>query len=162
MAGAIISPTSENWGTPYSFFNKLEERYGVFDLDAAAGDDWNMCPNYITKEMDALNPLTPWNGNNIFVNPPYGKWIPLFLNRALKELVLTTEFKSIVFLIPAKTDTKWYHDICLKKAKEILFVQGRLSFRLPGKKNTATFASIIVQFTNEIQTEPVFGRIRNK
>lgn len=162
MAGAIIDVVSEDWGTPIDFFGQLERMFGKFDLDAAAADNWSMCDEYITKEMDALNPQTPWNGKNVFLNPPYGHWIPKFLKRVLEEAKLG---KKIVCLLPAKTDTRWFHEIVVNNADEILFVQGRLKFRLPQKNNTATFGSIVVGFNtqpNSGKSLPLFGCMRNK
>lgn len=151
MAGGMINVVSANWGTPIELFQQLEAMFGKFDLDAAASDNWSMCPNYITKEMDALNPNTPWNGTNIFLNPPYGRMIPKFLNRVLQEIESPEQpAKSIICLLPAKTDTKWFHDIVYKFASEIIFIKGRLKFRTPSelnaRDNTAMFSSMIACF----------------
>jgi phage N-6-adenine-methyltransferase len=163
MAGAIMNVTSDKWGTPFEFFLELERLFGKFDLDAAADDGWAMCDKYITLEQDALNPETPWDGQNIYLNPPYGHWIPLFLDRVLKE---AEKGKRIVCLLPAKVDTKWFHDVALTKADEIIFVRGRLKFRLEGKNNTATFPSIVVCFNTAKdfpkQHKPCIWSMRNK
>lgn len=160
MAGAIPDVTSENWGTPFVFFQKLETRFGKFDLDAAAGLDWSMCDNFISKEMNALDPNTIWNGKNIFLNPPYGHWIPKFLARVLIEV--TSFDKQIVCLLPAKTDTKWFHEVVFAQSTELLFVKGRLNFRLPGKINSATFPSIVVKFTPTLAQNQIISSIQNR
>lgn len=171
MAGAIIDVTSTNWGTPFDFYARLEMMYGKFDLDAAADKNWTMCSNFITSEQDALK--IPWIGKNIYLNPPYGNQIPPFLEKILKELQDDYN-RQIICLLPAKTDTKWFHEKCMVWADEIIFVQGRLKFRLPDligpdgeiikKKTTvATFPSMVVQFTNQNRfNSPKIGTMRNR
>lgn len=73
----------------------------------------------------------------MFCNPPYGPGIGQFLSRA-------HEARLAVFLIPARTDTRWFHDIVIPKAREIRFLRGRLKFG--GSKNNAPFPSMVVIF----------------
>jgi hypothetical protein len=74
----------------------------------------------------------------VFINPPYRKIAP-WLERA-------HEAEVAVFLIPARTDTRWFHSIVLPHAKEIRFIKGRLKFG--GAKTGAPFPSMIVVFEN--------------
>ena len=81
-----------------------------------------------------------WHGR-VFCNPPYSK-IPEFMRRGLYHLA-EQDCRLIVFLVPARTDTAWFHDYCLK-ASEIRFVRGRLKFG--GAKYNAPFPSMVVVF----------------
>ncbi len=147
---AIMKSQSENWGTPYSLFEKCEQRYDKFDLDAAADSNWSMVSEYITKEQDALMESTQWNGQNIWINPPYDyKSISKFINRSIEESKLG---KRITLLLPAKTDQEWFHK-SIHEAYEIIFIKKRLSFRRKedGKSQSSTFASIIVHFDKSKQ-----------
>lgn len=144
MAGAIIDVTSDEWGTPVEFFKLMENLFGKFDLDAAADDNWNLCEKYLTKKQDALNPNTTWDGINIWLNPPYGKWIPKFLLRVLEEAL---KDKTIICLLPSKTDTIWFHKIVAIFASELIFIEGRLNFRRKDDGKSQGFvSSIIVKF----------------
>lgn len=96
-------------------------------------------------DTDGTAPLfVEWKGKRAFVNPPYGPGIRPFLERA-------READVAVFLIPARTDTRWMHEIVLPYAKEIRFIKGRLKFG--GSKNSAPFPSMIVVFEKEIIDE---------
>jgi len=57
--------------------------------------------------------------------------------------------KTVVFLIPARTDTKRFHEIFIPFATEIRFLKGRLKF--DDQKNSAPFPSMIVVFKGEKQ-----------
>ena len=76
----------------------------------------------------------------MFCNPPYGPEIPKWLERGL-------EAELAVFLIPARTDTRWFHDIILPNAEEIRFIKGRPRFG--NATNCAPFPSMIVVFRQE-------------
>ena len=49
--------------------------------------------------------------------------------------------KTVVMLLPARTDTKWFHKFVLNKA-EIRFIKGRLKFG--DGNNSAPFPSMVV------------------
>lgn len=161
MARAIPSPTSTNWGTPKWLFKFAEDYFKVkFDLDICAAPDWTMCDKYLTEAQDALNPDIVWDFTNGWVNPPYGNFIPKILRRVINELK-ETENKSIVLLLPAKTEVKWLHEQVNTLAEEALLLKRRVSFNVPeevfakalleGKEvsNGGTFGSILVKFTSE-------------
>ncbi len=117
-----------DWQTPDEVFNKLNSEFH-FDFDP--------CP--INPTFDGLN--TPWGQSN-FVNPPYGREIGKWIKKGYIESKLG---KIVVFLIPSRTDTKWWHEYCMK-AQEIRFIKGRLKFK--GATNSAPFPSAIVIFKN--------------
>ena len=73
------------------------------------------------------------------MNPPYGKVISLWMKKAYES---SLEGATVVCLVPARTDTKWWHTYVIPHAKEVRFIQGRLKF--VGGKNTAPFPSAVV------------------
>lgn len=105
-------------------------------LDAEFHFDFDPCPLGGIEDGTATL-FVKWQGRRVFCNPPYGPGVRPFLERAL-------EAEVAVFLIPARTDTKWFHEVVLPHAKEIRFVKGRLKFG--DAKNSAPFPSMIVIF----------------
>lgn len=100
--------------------------------------DFDPCP--LESLMDGLS--CKW-GRRCFINPPYGKQIRIWLEKALHE-IFTNNTSVTVFLLPASTDVKWFHEIVIPKASEIRFVKSRLKFG--EHKQSAPFASMIVIF----------------
>lgn len=134
-----FSSKSEDWTTP----KDIIETYGPFDLDACASFSNAICANFISKETDCLR--VPWNRvgiKKVFMNPPYGRNIGKFIERAYNQ---AKEGCTVVCLLPARTDTSWFHDFCKKGT--ITFLRGRLKFS--GHKNSAPFPSMIVVFSYE-------------
>lgn len=78
-------------------------------------------------------------GHNVFCNPPYGREIGKWVEKAYQTNKESGDL--VVMLLPARTDTKWFHDFIYKKA-EIRFVKGRLKFG--GSKSGAPFPSMVV------------------
>ena len=114
-----------DWCTPQDFFDELDGEF-VFALDAAATKKSAKCIRYFTPEDDGLK--QPWDvppGYAVFCNPPYGRQIGEWVKKAYDESVRTEG--TIVLLIPARTDTKYFHQYIYGKA-EIRFVEGRLKF----------------------------------
>lgn len=116
-----------DWRTPKAVFQTLDAEF-QFDHDP--------CPP--KHEADGLN--SEWGGRN-FVNPPYGRELPKWIKKGYEEHL---KGKTVVFLIPSRTDTRWWHDYCMKAA-EIRFIKGRLKF--DDHKNSAPFPSAIVVFS---------------
>ncbi len=132
---------SKNSNT-YKTFNVNERTPEGFykQLDAEFNFDFDPCPLNPRPDYDGLNIV--W-GKRCYINPPYGKAITAWLNKALYEIECgNTELT--VFLLPAYTDVKWFHEIVLPKASEIRFIKGRLKFG--EHNNTAPFASMVVIF----------------
>ncbi len=77
----LFTSDKDDWETPQDLFNVLHEEF-EFDLDAAANDRNAKCTRYFTKEQDALS--QQWEGS-VFCNPPYGREIPKFLDKAYTE-----------------------------------------------------------------------------
>ena len=136
----LYTSNSEEWATPQDLFDKLNDEF-KFDLDIAANDNNHKCERYYTKETDALAHKNEWQGN-IWCNPPYGRKIGEWVKACAEYSGLS------VMLIPARTDTKYFHTYIYKKPNvEIRFLQGRLHFN--NSKNAAPFPSMIVVFNNE-------------
>lgn len=120
------------------FFDELNEEF-AFTLDPCATPENAKCAKFYTIEDDGLS--KSWAGERVFLNPPYGKGAQNWIAKAYFESLYT---EVIVGLLPARTDTKWFHDYVYGKA-EVRFRKGRLKFVGPdGKTGTATFPSIIV------------------
>lgn len=124
MNRVVFSSQSINWATPVGVYKDLDDEF-FFDLDP--------CP--LGSKEDGL--AMSWSNRRVYCNPPYGRTITKWLDKA-------AEAKLAVFLLPAKTDTRWFHDYCLRCAKEIRFVRGRLRFG--DAKHNAPFPSMIVIF----------------
>lgn len=115
-----------DWRTPHSVYQILDAEFH-FDHDP--------CP--VAPTVDGLTAV--WGDRN-FVNPPYGRELMKWVRKGYAEHRCG---KLVVFLIPSRTDTSWWHDYCMK-ANEIRFIRGRLKFE--GAKYNAPFPSAIVIF----------------
>jgi phage N-6-adenine-methyltransferase len=117
-----FSQTRTDWPTPLVLFNKLNKEFN-FTLDPCADKSNAKCNKYFSKEDDGLK--QSWYKEISYVNPPYGPGMVNWLKKALSE---SNEFDTVVIcLIPARTNTRWWHDICMK-AYEIRFICGRPKF----------------------------------
>lgn len=124
MNKALLSSKKMDYCTPRAFFDRLNEEFH-FSLDAAATDRSAKCPTYFTPETNGLK--SPWalaGGGAVFCNPPYGREIGKWVRKAYEE---AKDGKTVVLLIPARTDTSYFHDYIYGKA-EIRFIRGRLRF----------------------------------
>lgn len=153
----LFSKKSNDWETPVDLFNKLNEYYN-FDIDVCCTEQNKKCAVGITKKDDGLiqswtrfyeenqhskscaiqRPLIAW------MNPPY-KDIKLWLAKAI--VMAEDEDISTVCLLPARTDTKWFHEFLYhgkddkKYIQAVRFLKGRLKF--VGAKSSAPFPSMI-------------------
>jgi len=135
----MFSSASGDWATPQAFFDRLNWRFGPFDLDPCASPHNTKCANFFTEAEDGLN--KDWTGFTAFVNPPYGKGIDKWIKKAYDS---TQDMNTrVVMLIPARTDTKYWHNYVMRAA-EIHFVRGRLKFG--DSTNSAPFPSAVVVF----------------
>jgi site-specific DNA-methyltransferase (adenine-specific) len=132
----MFSSVTDEWYTPIDFYNELNKEFN-FNLDPCATDINHKCAKYFTKEDNGL--LQSWGGYNVFCNPPYGRAITAWVEKAYKEA--KKDNTLIVMLLPARTDTKWFHNFIYNKA-EIRFIKGRLKFG--GCKSSAPFPSMVV------------------
>ena len=87
-------------------------------------------------------------GETVFMNPPYGRDIKLWVKKAYME---SLNGAKVLCLIPARTDTSYWHDYIFPNAKDINFLRGRLKFEVGGiSKDPAPFPSALILFDNEL------------
>ena len=147
MTGIIFSSKYIEWRTPQKFFDRLNEEFH-FVLDAAATYRNTKCKLYYSIYPDALT--QSWNhGGAVFCNPPYGRNIGKWVQKAYEE---SQSGVTIVMLLPARTDTQWFHNWVYGKA-EIRFIKGRIKFEdEEGKKLwNAPFPSMIVIYDSNME-----------
>lgn len=131
-----FSSNKEDWPTPPEIFEPLQKRYRL-ERDVCASPENAKLPLFWTKEDDALS--KPWDGR-LWMNPPYGRDIGKWLKKAFEA----AQYGAIVVcLIPARTDTKWWHDYVMNSA-EVVFIKGRITFE--GAESGAPFPSAVVKF----------------
>jgi hypothetical protein len=127
MNRALFTSTSQHWATPPDVYAALDAEFH-FTLDP--------CPHRTPR----LTGLTlSWRGKRVYCNPPYGRGVDRWLAKA-------REAKLAVYLLPARTDTYWWHEYAMR-ADEIRFLRGRLKFG--GSKNSAPFPSVILVFRRQ-------------
>ena len=142
LTKGVFSSTTDLWATPQDFFDKLNDEFH-FDLDPCATHDNAKCPIYFTKEDDGLS--KDWQGYRVFCNPPYGRAIAAWVRKCYEESRKPNTL--VVMLIPARTDTSYFHDYIYHKA-ELRFIRGRLKFG--GSQQGAPFPSMVVIFNSPI------------
>ena len=159
---------SDNWGTPVDVFNQLNERW-KFDIDVAADESNHLCPIWYGPGGlydDALS--APWGpkkihgletATHVYCNPPYSR-VGEFVAKASEEASVNNA--TTVMLIPARTDTRWFHEYVYDTLAQgwrphihVVFIKGRLKFILPhpaeitdviAPTNSAPFPSMLVFF----------------
>ena len=145
------SSKSDEWETPSDFY-KLWDDVFKFNIDVCATNDNHLCNVYWTKEDNSL--IQDWGENTCWMNPPYGRQISSFMEKAYNEYL---NGSTVVCLIPSRTDTKWWHKYCIHG--DVYFVKGRLKFinrtfpswRPDGncKISPAGFPSAVIVFSNK-------------
>lgn len=139
----LFSSDKDDWETPQKLFEKLNDRYH-FVIDLAATSKNAKCKNYYTVEDDALS--KDWSKVNgpKWLNPPYGRQLGLWVKKAYTSSIKCKD--PIVLLIPARTDTSYWHEYIFYKA-HIDFLRGRLKFEHNGSAgDSAPFPSAIVTY----------------
>ena len=138
MNDVMFSSKTDLWETPQELFDEMNREFG-FQTDVCALPENAKCEVFYTPEQDGL--AQEWTGV-CWCNPPYGRKIGKWVKKAAESDA------TVVMLLPARTDTKWFHDYILPTA-EIRFIKGRLKFG--GSKNAAPFPSMICIFRNEVK-----------
>lgn len=131
------SSKTDLWATPQAFFDKCNAEFR-FTMDACASEDNAKCDDYFTIADDGLT--QDWGRATVWVNPPYargvtGRWVQKGFEASLAGAL-------VVMLVPARTDTRWWHDWAMRA--EVRFVKGRLRFG--GAKTPAPFPSAVLVF----------------
>ena len=147
----LMSSASDEWYTTPDIIDAAIACMGRIDLDPCSNS--HESPNvpasrHYTKEDDGLS--LPWFGN-VYVNPPYGTAIPLWVDKIISEYQ-SGNIERCVLLLPARTDTQWF-----RKMAEYpkCFMFGRIKFN--GHENSAPFPSMLVGIGFE-QCVDVFDR----
>lgn len=141
MTAYMPPSATDDWATPQGLFDRLNA-YHHFDLDAAASSTNHKVENWLGLDHDdpaRRDGLTaPWDGERVWLNPPYGRILNKWVAKASQHALQGNE---VVLLLPARTDTRWFHDYCLQHAIE--FIRGRVKFG--DAKTAAPFPSMIVR-----------------
>lgn len=141
-----FSSKDETWRTPRKFFDELNQEFD-FGLDAAALQCSTLVPNnWLGPDHDDVTRrdclTVDWcelTSKTVFLNPPYSRGIGRFMEKASSYSDL-----CVVCLVPARTDTSWFHDYVFNKNAEVRFLRGRLKFN--DGPNAAPFPSAVVVF----------------
>jgi site-specific DNA-methyltransferase (adenine-specific) len=134
------SRARNDWETPPELFAEYDEEFH-FTLDVCATEFNRKCLLYIDGERDGL--VQPWEGATCWMNPPYGTAVAKWMEKAWAESRLGA---TVVCLVPARTDTAWWHDYAMRSS-EIRFIRGRIGFiRADGHRSRAPFPSAVVIF----------------
>lgn len=142
----MMSSNTDEWATPPYVFDKLNDEF-KFTLDPCATKENHKCDKFFTRADDGL--AQSWGNHRVFMNPPYGRAITQWMHKAYEE---SLRGALVVCLVPARTDTNWWHDYSMKG--EVRFVKGRIGFIKKDDKNKksvakAPFPSAIVVFRNK-------------
>lgn len=132
-----------DWETPADFFKKYDDIY-KFTLDVCCVPETAKCPKFFTPAEDGLK--QDWSKDICWMNPPYGREIGHWVKKAYEE---SLKGATVVCLLPARTDTRWWWNYCMKG--KIEFIRGRLKFRGKNKdgvyvKHNATFPNAVIVF----------------
>ena len=134
--GYMPPSQTDLWETPQDLFDELDAEFH-FSLDVCAIPENAKCDHFFTPKVDGLR--QNWGGQGtVWCNPPYGRELNKWVKKAYET---AQQGETVVMLLPARTDTKWFHEYVYGKA-EIRFVKGRLKFG--GSKNAAPFPSMII------------------
>ena len=140
MTNVHFSSERHDWTTPQDFFDQLNAEFG-FTLDPCCLHETAKCSKHFTPEDDGL--AQDWSDDVVFMNPPYGREIGKWVRKAYEE---SQRGATVVCLIPARTDTAYWHDYAMRG--EVRFVRGRLKFG--GSSVGAPFPSAVVIFRSII------------
>ena len=135
----MFSSEKDDWETPPEFFSEISREF-CFDVDVCATPENAKCERYFTPEQNGLK--QPWRGV-CWCNPPYGRGVGDWVAKAAES---AAGGATVVMLLPARTDTQWFHRYIYHRA-EIRFLAGRLKF--VGATASAPFPSMLVIFRSE-------------
>ena len=131
----LMTSNTDLWSTPRDFFDDYNAIY-QFDVDVCATAENALCAKFYSPEDNGLS--KEWHGV-CWMNPPYGREIIKWMKKAYES---SLHGATVVCLVPARTDTAWWHDYAMKG--NIEFIRGRLKFG--SSKNSAPFPSAVVVF----------------
>lgn len=139
------SSATDQWATPWPLFERYRSRYGI-SLDVCADAENAKCNDYFDIETDGL--AQDWGKRSCWCNPPYGREIGKWVEKAWRS---AGHGALVVMLVPARTDTRWWHDWIWdtdaqtpRTSVKVEFLKGRVKFG-DGKAG-APFPSAVVVF----------------
>jgi phage N-6-adenine-methyltransferase len=139
MTKGMMSSERSDWETPPEVFDPLHAEFG-FTLDVCATAETAKCIAYFGPAEDGLK--QPWLSRVCWMNPPYGREIGKWVQKAYEE---SKKGATVVCLLPARTDTRWWHTYCTDA--EVRFIRGRVKFIRDGVQTAGTpFPSAVVIF----------------
>lgn len=138
MSNVHFSSATNEWATPQDFFDKLNKQFN-FTLDPCATPENAKCEKFFTETDDGL--AQDWGGHRVFCNPPYGRGLKDWVRKAYEE---SKKGALVVMLIPARTDTSYWHEFVVGGGADIRFLRGRLKFG--DGANSAPFPSALVMW----------------
>jgi phage N-6-adenine-methyltransferase len=149
---AYLRSTNTEWETPADLYHTLHAEFR-FTLDVAAVPDNAKCARFYTPADDGLT--QPWVGT-CWCNPPYGRQVGQWIRKAYESAQAGA---TVVCLVPARVDTRWWHDYVLP-ASEVRYLRGRLKFG--ASRHNATFPSVLCIFrppggTQTLHQEEIVG-----
>lgn len=147
-AKQLFSSESVEWRTPDWVMGLVRSEFDL-GLDACANAENAQCERYITAQDDCL--LIDWGeraqGVAVWMNPPWGRDIGKYVRRAHEQA--SKHSLVVVCLLPASTDTRWWHDYVMRAA-DVRFFRGRLHFvRSDGHTGPCTKGCALVIFDSE-------------
>ena len=148
LTKSMVSSKSDDWVTPWEFFNRLNEEFH-FTLDPAADKTNTKCKKYFTVKKDGLK--QDWSKDIVFVNPPYKRQTATWVKKSYEE---SLKGATVVMLLSAGTGRIYWHEIIFKYAAQIRWVRGFIKFS--GRNETAPFASAIVIFDKKKKYRPKY------
>lgn len=138
IAKALYARARTDWETPHKLFGALHQHY-AFNLDVCALPSNTKLSRFFTPEQNGLT--QSWSGQRCWLNPPYGRGVGAWVKKAAMS-----DAQLVLALLPARTDTRWWHDFVQPYAARVTFLRGRLRF--VGAASSAPFPSVLVLFEN--------------
>lgn len=144
----LMTNNSNEWRTPQDLFDELDKEFH-FTLDPCSTHENAKCKKHYTIEENGL--IQDWKEETVFCNPPYGTEIKKWVEKCYEQHVKNNI--TVVMLIPARTDTSYFHEYIYKKCDEIRFIRGRVKFVNENgeQQNSAPFPSMVVIYKKYIR-----------
>lgn len=136
LTSGLVTSESDTWATPWALFRLYDAEFR-FTLDVCATVDNTKCGRFFSPEVDGLS--QSWAGERCWMNPPYGQALPFWVEKAALSRTL------VVALLPARTDTKWFHQWVAPFA-QCQFLKGRVKFL--GHGSASPFPSVMAIYGN--------------
>ena len=134
VAPALFSAKRPDWPTPPELVPP------DVDLDVCATPENAKAPRFFTPEQNGL--VQPWDARHAWCNPPYGRGVGAWLAKGWEEWC-SGRARRVTFLLPARTDTRWWHEYVEGRAS-VKFLRGRVRF--VGAPGPAPFPSVLVTY----------------